>query len=157
MIFGVWWVANRWKLLSGNTGVSILLYEPRYSYSISRLERESGVKFEHISAPQPADVAESAGSEAADSISNVSDRYACGTFLEKIACNKFTLSVPSMCTHGFCSVVPVFRSQAEQLLSSSGLSAVDLLAKALAKAAVRNIVIFSLVLLALHSKILQPL
>ncbi|XP_010934579.1 DEAD-box ATP-dependent RNA helicase 7 [Elaeis guineensis] len=91
---------------AGNTGVSILLYEPRYSYSISRLERESGVKFEHISAPQPADVAESAGSEAADSISNVSD-----------------------------SVVPVFRSQAEQLLSSSGLSAVDLLAKALAKAA----------------------
>ncbi|KAG1360656.1 DEAD-box ATP-dependent RNA helicase 7 [Cocos nucifera] len=91
---------------AGNTGVSILLYEPRYSYSISRLERESGVKFEHISAPQPADVAESAGSEVADSISNVSD-----------------------------SVVPVFRSQAEQLLSSSGLSAVDLLAKALAKAA----------------------
>ncbi|XP_008812489.2 DEAD-box ATP-dependent RNA helicase 7-like [Phoenix dactylifera] len=91
---------------AGNTGVSILLYEPRYSYSISRLERESGVKFEHISAPQPADVAESAGSEAADSISNVSD-----------------------------SVVPVFRSQAEELLSSSGLSAVDLLAKALAKAA----------------------
>lgn len=51
---------------------------------------------------------------------------------------------------GFCSVVPVFRSQAEQLLNSSGLSAVDLLAKALAKAAVRNIVIFFLDLLALH-------
>ncbi|XP_073011958.1 DEAD-box ATP-dependent RNA helicase 7 [Typha latifolia] len=91
---------------AGNTGVAILLYEPKYSYSISRIERESGVKFEHISAPQPSDVAESAGTEAADAISNVSD-----------------------------SVVPVFRSQAEQLLSSSGLSPVDLLAKALAKAA----------------------
>ncbi|XP_038971529.1 DEAD-box ATP-dependent RNA helicase 7-like [Phoenix dactylifera] len=91
---------------AGNTGVAILLYEPRYSYSISRLERESGVKFEHISPPQPADVAESAGSDAAKAISNISD-----------------------------SVIPVFQSQAEQLLSSSGLSAVDLLAKALAKAA----------------------
>ncbi|XP_010940916.1 DEAD-box ATP-dependent RNA helicase 7 [Elaeis guineensis] len=91
---------------AGNTGVAILLYEPRYSSSISRLERESGVKFEHISAPQPADVAEYVGSDAARAISNVSD-----------------------------SVIPVFQSQAEQLLSSSGLSAVHLLAKALAKAA----------------------
>ncbi|URE21279.1 GUCT (NUC152) domain [Musa troglodytarum] len=91
---------------AGNTGVAILLYEPKHSFSVSRIERESGVKFEHISAPQPADIAESAGSEAADAISNVSD-----------------------------SVIPVFRSQAEQLLSSSELSAVDLLAKALAKAA----------------------
>ncbi|CAD5187599.1 unnamed protein product [Musa acuminata subsp. malaccensis] len=90
---------------AGNTGVAILLYEPKHSFSVSRIERESGVKFEHISAPQPADIAESAGSEAADAISNVSD-----------------------------SVIPIFRSQAEQLLSSSELSAVDLLAKALAKA-----------------------
>ncbi|KAG1359174.1 hypothetical protein COCNU_08G006200 [Cocos nucifera] len=96
----------RHLVLPCNTGVAILLYEPRYSNSISRLERESGVKFEHISAPQPADVAESAGSDAAKAISNVSD-----------------------------SVIPVFQSQAEQLLSSSGLSAVHLLAKALAKAA----------------------
>ncbi|KAJ6841433.1 DEAD-box ATP-dependent RNA helicase 7-like [Iris pallida] len=91
---------------AGNTGVAVLLYEPRYSHSIYRIERESGVKFEHISAPQAADVAESAGSEAAEAISKVSD-----------------------------SVVPIFRQQAEQLLSSSGLPAVDLLAKALAKAA----------------------
>jgi hypothetical protein len=35
-----------------------------------------------------------------------------------------------------CSVIPVFRQQAEQLLSSSTLSAADLLAKALAKAVV---------------------
>ncbi|ONK56268.1 uncharacterized protein A4U43_C10F5850 [Asparagus officinalis] len=91
---------------AGNTGVAVLLYEPKFSRSIFRIEKESGVKFEHISAPQPADVAESAGSEAADAISSVSD-----------------------------SVIPVFRQQAEQLLSSSGISAVDLLAKALAKSA----------------------
>ncbi|KAG6478394.1 hypothetical protein ZIOFF_061836 [Zingiber officinale] len=91
---------------AGNTGVAILLYEPKYKFSVSRIERESGVKFEHISAPQPADIAESVGSEAANAISSVSD-----------------------------SVIPVFRSQAEELLNSSGLPAVDLLAKALAKAA----------------------
>ncbi|ONM56476.1 DEAD-box ATP-dependent RNA helicase 7 [Zea mays] len=49
--------------------------------------------------------AQSAGSEAADAIASVSD-----------------------------SVIPIFRQQAEQLLSSSSLSAADLLAKALAKA-----------------------
>ncbi|XXG70403.1 hypothetical protein AAC387_Pa06g3173 [Persea americana] len=91
---------------AGNTGVAVLLYEPKKSYAISRIERESGVKFEYISAPQPADIARSAGSEAAQSIISVSD-----------------------------SVVPVFRSAAEELLSSSGLSAVDLIAKALAKTA----------------------
>ncbi|CAL5082429.1 unnamed protein product [Urochloa decumbens] len=90
---------------AGNTGVAVMLYEPRYKHSVSRLERESGVKFEHISAPQPTDVAQSAGTEAADAIAGVSD-----------------------------SVIPVFRQQAEQLLSSSSLSAADLLAKALAKA-----------------------
>eukprot|EP00267_Zea_mays_P039285 XP_008678151.1 DEAD-box ATP-dependent RNA helicase 7 isoform X2 [Zea mays] len=82
-----------------------MLYEPRYKHSVSRLEREPGVKFKHISAPQPTDVAQSAGSEAADAIASVSD-----------------------------SVIPIFRQQAEQLLSSSSLSAADLLVKALAKA-----------------------
>lgn len=88
--------------------------------TVRHLGRESGVKFEHLSAPQPADVvkfehisvpqpadiAESAGTEAADSISSVSD-----------------------------SVTSIFKSQAEQLLSTTGLPAIDLLAKALAKAA----------------------
>ncbi|KQJ91093.1 DEAD-box ATP-dependent RNA helicase 7 [Brachypodium distachyon] len=90
---------------AGNTGVAVMLFEPRYKYSVTRIERESGVKFEHISAPQPTDVAQSAGNEAADAIASVSD-----------------------------SVIPVFRQQAEELLSSSSMSAVDLLAKALAKA-----------------------
>lgn len=64
-----------WPCFSGNTGVAVLLYEPKKAYAISKIERESGVKFEYISAPQPADIARSAGSEAAVSITNVSDRY----------------------------------------------------------------------------------
>ncbi|KAH9615484.1 hypothetical protein KSS87_000959 [Heliosperma pusillum] len=82
-----------------------MLYDPKKS-NFSRIERESGVKFEHLSAPQPADVAQAAGVEAAASITQISD-----------------------------SVIPAFKKSAEELLSTSGLSAVDLLAKALAKAA----------------------
>ncbi|XP_068634454.1 DEAD-box ATP-dependent RNA helicase 7-like [Aristolochia californica] len=91
---------------AGNTGVAVLLYDPKKSYTVTRIERESGVKFELVSVPQPADIAKASGSEAAESISNVSD-----------------------------SVIPVFISTAEQLLNSSSLSAVELLAKALAKTA----------------------
>lgn len=90
---------------AGNTGVAVMLYDPRRS-NISRIERDSGVKFEHVSAPQPADVAKAVGFDAAETITNVSD-----------------------------SVIPIFKSAAEDLLSSSGLSAVELLSKALAKAA----------------------
>ena len=39
-------------------------------------------------------------------------------------------------TFSNCSVIPAFKSVAEELLNTSGLSAVDLLSKALAKAAV---------------------
>ncbi|AQK40691.1 DEAD-box ATP-dependent RNA helicase 7 [Zea mays] len=97
-----------WDILNSNTGVAVMLYEPRYKHNVSRLERESRVKFEHISVPQPTDVAQSAGSEAADAIASVSD-----------------------------IVIPIFRQQVEQLLSSSSLSAADLLAKALAKVVVK--------------------
>ncbi|KAK3220895.1 hypothetical protein Dsin_014865 [Dipteronia sinensis] len=90
---------------AGNSGVAVMLYDPRKS-SVSRIERESGVKFEHISAPQAADIAKAAGGEVAESIIQVSD-----------------------------SVIPAFKSAAEELLNTSGLSAVDLLSKALAKAA----------------------
>ncbi|KAJ9679149.1 hypothetical protein PVL29_021161 [Vitis rotundifolia] len=89
---------------AGNTGVAVMLFDPRRS-NISKIERESGVKFEHVSAPQPADIAKSAGVEAAETITQVSD-----------------------------SVIPAFKSAAEELLNTSGLSAVELLAKALAKA-----------------------
>ncbi|KVI10055.1 cytochrome P450 [Cynara cardunculus var. scolymus] len=88
---------------AGNSGVAITLYEPRRS-NISKLEREAGVKFEHVSAPQPADIAKAAGADAAEAIIQVAD-----------------------------SVVPVFKSAAEELLNTSGLSPVELLAKALAK------------------------
>ncbi|KAL1356122.1 hypothetical protein HN51_008106 [Arachis hypogaea] len=89
---------------AGNTGVAVMLYDPRRS-NVSKIERESGVKFEHISAPQPDDIAKAVGGEAAEMITQVSD-----------------------------SVIPAFKSAAEELLNNSGLSAADLLAKALAKA-----------------------
>ncbi|KAL4575912.1 hypothetical protein LXL04_011999 [Taraxacum kok-saghyz] len=88
---------------AGNSGVAITLYEPRRS-NISKLEREAGVKFEKISAPQPADIAKAAGGDAAEAIIQVAD-----------------------------SVIPVFQSAAEELLNTSGLTPVELLAKALAK------------------------
>ncbi|CAA2995428.1 DEAD-box ATP-dependent RNA helicase 7 [Olea europaea subsp. europaea] len=90
---------------AGKTGVAVMLYDPRKS-NFSRIERESGVKFEHISAPQPADIAKAAGAEAAEKITEISD-----------------------------SVIPVFKAAAEELLNTSTLSPTELLAKALAKAA----------------------
>ncbi|KAH6770831.1 DEAD box RNA helicase [Perilla frutescens var. hirtella] len=90
---------------AGKNGVAVMLYDPRKS-NFSKIERESGVKFEHISAPQPADIAKSAGADAAEKINEISD-----------------------------SVIPVFKSAAEELLKSSDLTPTDLLAKALAKAA----------------------
>ncbi|KAF7820851.1 DEAD-box ATP-dependent RNA helicase 7 [Senna tora] len=88
---------------AGNTGVAVMLYDPRKA-NISKIERASGVNFEHISAPQPADIANALCGEAATMITSVSD-----------------------------SVIPAFKSAAEDLLISSGLSAAELLAKALAK------------------------
>lgn len=61
-------------LFSGKTGVAVMLYDPRKS-NFSKIERESGFKFEHISAPQPADIAKAAGAEAAEKINEISDRY----------------------------------------------------------------------------------
>uniref|UniRef100_A0A803PKR3 DEAD-box ATP-dependent RNA helicase 7 n=1 Tax=Cannabis sativa TaxID=3483 RepID=A0A803PKR3_CANSA len=89
---------------AGNSGVAVMLYDPRRS-NFSKIERIC-VKFEHISAPQPADVAKAAGVEAAEIINQISD-----------------------------SVIPAFKAAAENLLNTSGLSAVELLSKALAKAA----------------------
>ena len=53
-----------------------MLYDPKRS-NIPRIERESGVKFEHVSAPQPDDIAKAVSGEAAEMIIQVSDRYAC--------------------------------------------------------------------------------
>ncbi|KAL1555025.1 DEAD-box ATP-dependent RNA helicase 7 [Salvia divinorum] len=90
---------------AGKNGIAVMLYDPRKS-NFSKIERESGVKFEHKSAPQPADIAKVAGSEAADKIAEISDR-----------------------------VIPVFKAAAEELVKSSVLSPAELLAKALAKIA----------------------
>nr|KAJ0210095.1 hypothetical protein LSAT_V11C400214810 [Lactuca sativa] len=72
--------------------------------NISKLEREAGVKFEHISAPQPADIAKAVGGDDVEVIILVVD-----------------------------SVIPVFKSSAEELLNNFGLTPVELLPKALAK------------------------
>ncbi|KAK2421230.1 DEAD-box ATP-dependent RNA helicase 3, chloroplastic [Trifolium repens] len=89
---------------AGNTGVAVMLYDPRRS-NIAKIEREAGIKFERVSAPQPDEIAKAMGGDAAEMITDVSD-----------------------------SVIPAFKSAAEELLKNSGLSAVELLAKALAKA-----------------------
>ncbi|CAN6466466.1 unnamed protein product [Victoria cruziana] len=91
---------------AGNTGVAVMLYDRKKSYMIPQIERIAGVKFERISAPQPADIAKATGSAAAETVSDISD-----------------------------SVIPVFRTSAEELLKGSGLSAVEIVAKALAKIA----------------------
>ncbi|XP_055827994.1 DEAD-box ATP-dependent RNA helicase 7-like [Solanum dulcamara] len=90
---------------AGNTGVAVMLYDPKKS-NISKIERESGVKFEHLPVPQSADVAKAAGKEAAEAVAEISD-----------------------------SVIPAFKAAAEELLHTSELSPAELLAKALAKAA----------------------
>jgi hypothetical protein len=61
-------------IFSGNTGVAVMLYDPRRS-NISKIEKESGVKFEHVSAPQANDIAKAVGRETAEMINQVSDRY----------------------------------------------------------------------------------
>ncbi|KAG6512103.1 DEAD-box ATP-dependent RNA helicase 7-like [Zingiber officinale] len=63
---------------AGNTGVAILLYEPKGKYHISRIERDSGVKFEQISAPESAGIIESAESLAANATPNSFDRFSQG-------------------------------------------------------------------------------
>lgn len=61
-----------------------MLYDPRKS-NFSKIEKGSGVKFEHISAPQPADIAKAAGAEAAEKIVEISDRYSfCSYFLGNV-------------------------------------------------------------------------
>lgn len=83
---------------SGNTGVAVMLYDPRRS-NTSKIERECGVKFEHVSAPQPADIAEAAGVEAAEKISQISDRFVC--FLSKFLWMYFN---PGLCIYTYAKL-----------------------------------------------------
>ena len=66
-----------------------MLYDPRKS-NFSKIERESGVKFEHMSAPQPADIAKVAGAEAAEKIAEISDRYLCIFYVILSGSNEIT-------------------------------------------------------------------
>ncbi|OAE30429.1 hypothetical protein AXG93_2121s1020 [Marchantia polymorpha subsp. ruderalis] len=89
---------------AGKLGISVMLYDRKKEYMIAQIERKAGFKFERIAAPQPADIAKASATSSIDSIREVSD-----------------------------SVLPLFRVAAQELLDSSGLTAVDVIAKALAK------------------------
>lgn len=111
----------------GKMSVAIILYDPRRS-NFFRIERESSVKFKHMLAPQPTDIATTAGLEVVEAINEISDRYIYSLpqafyificFYEKNSHNKI------------CNIIPIFTSAIEELLSTSSLSPVELLAKAL--------------------------
>eukprot|EP00246_Nothoceros_aenigmaticus_P017832 TRINITY_DN8982_c0_g1_i1.p1 TRINITY_DN8982_c0_g1~~TRINITY_DN8982_c0_g1_i1.p1 ORF type:complete len:700 (+),score=170.49 TRINITY_DN8982_c0_g1_i1:213-2312(+) len=89
---------------AGNTGVSVMLYDRRKEYMVPMVEKKAGFKFERIAAPQPADLAKAAAIAVSAGVSDVSD-----------------------------SILPLFRKVAQDLIDQTGLSAVDVLAKALAK------------------------
>lgn len=91
---------------AGKTGISVMLYDRKKEYMIPMIERKAGFKFERIAAPQPADIARASAASAAESINVVSD-----------------------------SLLPIFRPVAEELMRSSNLPPVDVLAKAIAKIA----------------------
>jgi ATP-dependent RNA helicase DDX21 len=89
---------------AGKLGISVMLFDRKKEWMIPQIERKAGFKFERINAPQPADIAKASSATALDCIRTVSD-----------------------------DVIPLFKAAAMELVESSGLSPVDLLAKALAK------------------------
>jgi ATP-dependent RNA helicase DDX21 len=89
---------------AGNTGISVMLYDRKKEFMIPQIERKAGFRFERVAAPQPIDIAKAGGSTATDGVRAVSD-----------------------------SVVPLFRQAAQDLVESTGLPVIDVLAKALAK------------------------
>ena len=89
---------------AGNTGISVVFYDRKKEYMIPQIERKAGFKFERIVAPQPADIIKANGNTTTDGILAVGD-----------------------------SVVPLFRQVAMDLVESSGLPVLDVLAKAIAK------------------------
>lgn len=62
-----------------------MLYDSRKS-GITRIEKQAGIKFEQVSAPQPDDIARAVGMEAAEKITQVCDRYAC-TLIPQSSCD----------------------------------------------------------------------
>ncbi|KAJ4903161.1 P-loop containing nucleoside triphosphate hydrolase protein [Raphanus sativus] len=59
-----------------NTGVVVMLYGSRKS-SVSRIEKQVGKRFEHVSASQPNDIAKAVGMEAAEKSTQVCDSGVC--------------------------------------------------------------------------------
>ncbi|WZZ27880.1 hypothetical protein YC2023_011281 [Brassica napus] len=57
---------------AGKSGVAIMLYGSRKS-GLSSIEKQTGKRFEHVSAPQPNDIAKAVGMEAAEKIIQVCD------------------------------------------------------------------------------------
>ncbi|CDY44622.1 BnaC04g06400D [Brassica napus] len=55
---------------AGKSGVAIMLYGSRKS-GLSSIEKQTGKRFEHVSAPQPNDIAKAVGMEAAEKIIQV--------------------------------------------------------------------------------------
>lgn len=61
-------------MVSGNTGISVMLYDRKKAYMIEQIERKAGFKFERIAAPQPADIAKAGGTTATDGVRAVADK-----------------------------------------------------------------------------------
>ncbi|KAM0885432.1 hypothetical protein ACQ4PT_030357 [Festuca glaucescens] len=135
-----------WTGRAGNTGVAVTLFEPKAKFCVRRIERKFGVKFEQISAMQPTDLVQSAGNEAVDAIAGAAAMVTLDGVKQLPALQereqsrgnsgrwRFGSEAADAIASVSDSVIPVFRQQAEELLSSSSMSAVDLLAKALANA-----------------------
>lgn len=124
----------------GNTGVAVMLYDPRRS-NIPKIERESQVLNLNIYLPLrpmilPKLLAEKLQKWLCRCLIGMfifwyKDRY---VFI-CLFCLMLYFAL-KMCHK--CSVIPAFKSAAEELLNNSGLSVVDLFAKALAKAVVSH-------------------
>eukprot|EP00898_Chlorokybus_atmophyticus_P002543 jgi/Chlat1/328/Chrsp1S00218 len=88
---------------AGKEGVSVMLSTPKKEYMIGMIEHKAGVVFERVGAPQPADIARVAATEAVSSIESVPEE-----------------------------VIPLFHEAAQQLLDG-GRTPLDVVAAALAK------------------------
>lgn len=53
---------------AGKHGINCLLYQPRFIGRLRTIEREAGIKFERVSAPQPKDLFKSTGLNFADNV-----------------------------------------------------------------------------------------
>ncbi|CAN6812673.1 unnamed protein product [Brassica oleracea] len=83
---------------AGNTGVVVMLYGSRKS-GVSRIEKQAGKRFEHVSAPQPNDIAKAVGMEAAEKITQVCNSVV-PAFMMAAGRRKLSASAPLDEEHG---------------------------------------------------------